>query len=109
MDTRWAKMSQTLAQSPLEYSLGLPDFGRYATAPPSQEHAFVKLRDMWEEEVDNDQDSDAEEATAPDPQVQHAVEIIEKREQDQENTNRERTTTTERLHSSRSQQGTEDH
>ena len=61
-DTRLAGSRQILSHSPLEQQLGLVDFGKYATTPAQMDHAFVKIQDIWEEEVETNVDSSDEEA-----------------------------------------------
>jgi hypothetical protein len=64
LDTCFAKMEQNLAERPLEQTLGFIDFGRYQKADVNSDHAFVRVNDMWDEQVDADEDSDDDEAPA---------------------------------------------
>jgi hypothetical protein len=63
-DTRFMETMTDLVHNPLERSLGIFDFGKYATADPTKEYAFVKLNEMWNEPID-DSDDESEEETRP--------------------------------------------
>jgi hypothetical protein len=59
-DTRFMEQTQDLVHNPLEKSLGLFDFGRYAQAAPDKEYAFVKINKMWDEPVEDDEEDNDE-------------------------------------------------
>jgi hypothetical protein len=44
----------------LEKSLGLFDFGKYATADPTKGYTFVKIREMWDEPVEDSTEEEEE-------------------------------------------------
>jgi len=72
-DTRLAQLRHPLSHSPLEQQLGLIDFGKYAKAPPTAEHAFDKIQDIWNDEGDPEPDSSDDEiieSTPPDKTYQ---------------------------------------
>lgn len=56
-DTRLAKMEQPLIHNPLEHNLGIVDFDKYAAAATDQAHAFIKLGDMWQDDIDPNSNS----------------------------------------------------
>ena len=67
-----------LSHDPPEQQLGLVDFGKYATTPAHMENAFVKIQDIWEEEVETNVDSsDEEEEEEITPQILEAMRLIE--------------------------------
>jgi hypothetical protein len=71
LDTRFAKMEQDLADRPLEHTLGFIDFGKYQKADANSDHAFVKVNDMWDEQVDEHESSESEdEPITPEPTEQ---------------------------------------
>lgn len=82
-DTRLAKMRQTLAHNPLEDSLGIPDFGKYAKAQPDKAYAFEKLEDLWPEVEAHDQEDSSDEE-ADEAQINQAEEIIEEQQRAEE-------------------------
>jgi hypothetical protein len=63
-DTRFMETATELVHNPLERSLGIFDFGKYARAAPDREYAFVKLNEMWDEPIhEEDSDDDEEDET----------------------------------------------
>ena len=54
-------MEQQLAERPLEHNLGFLDFTKYTSAPKEATHAYEKIGDIWNEEVE--EDSSDEEAS----------------------------------------------
>jgi hypothetical protein len=59
-DTRFMNATTELVHNPLEKSLGIFDFGKYAQADPTKEYAFIKVNEMWDEPIDNDTDEEEE-------------------------------------------------
>lgn len=51
MDTRLASIHQPLSHTPLSNELGLFQFGQYDKASPNEKFAFVRLQEMWQEEI----------------------------------------------------------
>jgi hypothetical protein len=60
LDSRLAQMEGPLANNPLERNLGFFDFGKYTIAPDSEDFAFVKVNEMWDEPIDANLDSEEE-------------------------------------------------
>jgi hypothetical protein len=61
-DTRFAQLENELVRNPLEQNLGFFDFGRFHQAAATADHAFVRVNEMWDEEVETDSsESSAEE------------------------------------------------
>jgi hypothetical protein len=60
LDTRLAEMDGELVSNPLEHNLGFYDFGRYTKAAEDADYAFVKLNNMWDEEIQAELNSDDE-------------------------------------------------
>ena len=50
-DNKMVEKLSGWANSPLERNLRIYDFGRYTKAPSTEEFAFVKINDMWNEEL----------------------------------------------------------
>ena len=64
-DTKLVEQTSGWANSPMEKNLAIYDFGRYAKAPPNEDFAFVKVNEMWDEEL---QASESEEESEPEEQ-----------------------------------------
>ena len=62
-DTRLASMRHPLVNNPVQKWLGAIDSGAYQQAAPTEDHAFVKIEDMWSDPMDESEDED--EATEP--------------------------------------------
>jgi hypothetical protein len=62
-DTRLASMRHPLVNNPVQKRLGAIDSGAYQQAAPTEDHAFVKIEDMWSNPMDKSKDED--EATEP--------------------------------------------
>jgi hypothetical protein len=52
LDSRLAQMDGQLSNNPLEKNLGFFDFGKYTKAPESEDYAFVKINEMWNEPIE---------------------------------------------------------
>jgi hypothetical protein len=63
VDTRLAQMESKHVMNPLENALGAYEFAEYKQAPEGSRHGFVKIEDLWQEQVDgsDDEDNDSEE------------------------------------------------
>jgi hypothetical protein len=68
-DTRLAQLDQPLITNPLEKFLGAHQFGTYDQNKDGKDYAFVRIEDLWQEEVDNDSDDGADTDDAPEPQI----------------------------------------
>ena len=62
-DTRLASMRHPLVNNPVQKWLGAIDSGAYQPTAPTEDHAFVKIEDMWSDPMDESEDE--EEATEP--------------------------------------------
>jgi hypothetical protein len=60
-DTRFAQLENELIRNPLEQNLGFFDFGRFHKAAANADHAFVRVNEMWDEEVETDSSDSSEE------------------------------------------------
>ena len=60
IDTKLLARRAELCDTPLETALGPFDFGRFHVNN-NGDHAFVKISEMWDEEIEEDSDSDTEE------------------------------------------------
>jgi hypothetical protein len=58
-DTKLAEMGGDLVSNPLERKLGSCDFEGHTAGPGDAAHAFKKLNDLWDEEI-QENDSDQE-------------------------------------------------
>lgn len=67
-NTRLAQAQQIRSRNPLEKILGIPEFGTYQQAAPTEEYAFVKIRDLWDKEIDDTSDTESIET-----EVQQAI------------------------------------
>jgi hypothetical protein len=75
IDTRLASIRQPLTHTPLVNELGLIQFGRYEKAPDNANFAFVRIAEMWQEEVsESDETSDEELVGNADDDDMHNVE-----------------------------------
>ena len=83
-DTRFAQAQQILARNPLEKVLGIPGFGTYAQAEPTEDYAFVRLRDLWDEPLD---ETDEAEEVPQTKEVQQAIEADSQQEPDPKEAN----------------------
>jgi hypothetical protein len=66
IDTRLASIRQPLTHTPLANELGLIQFGRYEKAPDNANFAFVRIAEMWQEEVSESDDTSDEDASDED-------------------------------------------
>jgi hypothetical protein len=68
-DTIFMERAATLVHNRLEKSRGLFNFGKYVTADPTKEYAFVKIREMWDEPVEDsreeEEEGESEDETTP--------------------------------------------
>jgi hypothetical protein len=61
-DTRMASMRHPLVNNPVQKWLGAIDSGVYQPAAPTNNHAFVKIEDMWSDPMDESEDEEEEAA-----------------------------------------------
>jgi hypothetical protein len=61
-DTRMASMRHPLVNNPVQKWLGAIDSGAYQPAAPTDNHAFVKIEDMWSDPMDESEDEEEEAA-----------------------------------------------
>ena len=65
-DTRMASMRHPLVNNPVQKWLGAIDSGAYRPAAPTENHAFVKIEDMWSDPIDeSDDEEEIETETIP--------------------------------------------
>ena len=67
MDNRMANMKEQLVHNPLEKNLGFFEFGKFARANPNSDHAFEKIVNLWQEELDNSDSESEDDSTSPEP------------------------------------------
>ena len=60
VDTRLAQLDQPMVTNPLKKFLGAHQFGTYDQGQPNKDFAFVRIEDLWREEVDGGDSSDEE-------------------------------------------------
>ena len=61
-DTCMASMRHPLVNNPVQKWLGAIDSGAYQPAAPTDNHAFVKIEDMWSDPMDESEDEEEEAA-----------------------------------------------
>ena len=66
IDTRLASIRQPLSHTPLSNELGLFQFGQYNKAPPNEKFAFVRVQEMWQEDISESEASDSSDSESSD-------------------------------------------
>jgi hypothetical protein len=68
-DTRLAQLDQPLVTNPLEKFLGPHQFGTYDQNKDGKDYAFVRIEDLWQEEVNKDSEDKQEDKVIVDHQT----------------------------------------
>lgn len=74
-DVRLASMDGPTSHSPIANDLGITTFGTYKRAASHHDHAFVQLKDIWDDEVTMVDSSDEE-----DPEVENNINTLHESE-----------------------------
>jgi hypothetical protein len=72
-DTSFASLRRPLADSPLQQWLGAVDNGKYQQAPALNNFAFDRVKDLWDEPVDDSDDDSEREEEDPEQQAEPDV------------------------------------
>ena len=65
MDTQFANSISEFVDRPLEYNVGIFDFGKFRQVDEDEEFAWEKINDMWDESLNpDDSDSETDESEA---------------------------------------------